>query len=144
MGFEIGDGSTIFMGAWVDCPRYLKIGKNSTINHRCRLDSRGGLNIGDNVSISAEVCILTAEHDVQSRIFEGVKDSVTIGDYVFLGTRSMLLPGVELGRGAVVAAGAVVTKNVPALAIVGGVPATVIGTRSADFEYSANYTRLFH
>lgn len=66
MPARIGEDSSIFMNVWFDAPRSLTIGTCSTVNQRCRLDSRGGITIGNNVSISAEVCILTAGHDVQS------------------------------------------------------------------------------
>jgi len=144
MKAKIGDGSSVFLSAWFDTPGGLAIGSNSTINQKCRLDSRGGLRIGNNVSISAEVCILTAEHDIHSETFAGVRSPVVICDYVFIGTRAMILPGVIVGEGAVVAAGAVVTKNVDAYTVVGGVPARVIGVRDITPEYSVIYRRMFH
>jgi maltose O-acetyltransferase len=144
MKAEIGRGSSIFMDAWLDTPGGLKIGEGSTINQRCRLDTRGGLTIGNRVSISAEVCILTAAHDIRSRGFEGTVAGVHIGDHVFIGTRAMILPGVTLGQGAVVAAGAVVTGNVEPYTIVAGVPARKLGVRRSDLDYTAHYRRLFH
>ncbi|KKQ96441.1 MAG: Acetyltransferase, partial [Candidatus Woesebacteria bacterium GW2011_GWA1_39_12] len=69
---------------------------------------------------------------------------VEIKDYVFIGPRAIILPGVSIGRGAVVAAGAVVTKNVPDFAIVGGVPAKVIGERkNKNLNYRLGRARLF-
>jgi acetyltransferase-like isoleucine patch superfamily enzyme len=143
MKVKIGRGSSIFMGAWLDTPGGLVIGNNSTINQKCRMDSRGGLYIGNNVSISAEVCILTAEHDIQSPDFAGVQDHVRIEDYVFVGTRALILPGVTLGTGAVVAAGAVVTKSVEPYVVVGGVPARILGKRNAALEYEVFYRRFY-
>jgi maltose O-acetyltransferase len=144
MKAEIGECTSIFMDAWLDSPGGLKIGFASTVNQRCRLDSRGGLTIGNHVSISAEVCILTAEHDVHAPDFIGVKAAVAIGDYVFIGTRAMILPGVTLGEGSVVAAGAVVTKDVEPYSIVAGIPARKIGNRQSELSYSVEYRRLFH
>jgi maltose O-acetyltransferase len=143
MSFQIERGSIIFMDAWVDGRRGLRIGPRSVINQRCRLDTRGGICIGSNVSISAEVCILTADHDLNSRTFEGRQRPVVISDYVFIGTRAMILPGVTLGKGAAVAAGAVVTKDVEPFVIVAGVPARPIGRRRDDFNYHVSYRRLF-
>jgi maltose O-acetyltransferase len=143
MKARIGAGSSIFMGAWMDTPRGFTLGRGSTINQKCRLDSRGGITIGNNVSISAEVCILTADHDVQSADLAARLSAVSIDDYVFVGTRAMILPGVVLGKGSVVAAGAVVTKSVPPYAIVAGVPARPIGTRNQELDYSVVYRRLF-
>jgi acetyltransferase-like isoleucine patch superfamily enzyme len=141
---RIGAGSSIFMHVWFDTPGNLIIGSNTTINQKCRLDSRGGIEIGNNVSISPEVYILTAEHDIQSRTFAGITEKVSIGDYVFIGTRSTILPGVSLGKGCVVAAGAVVTKNVAPYTVVAGVPAKIVGMRSADLDYDVRYRRLYH
>jgi len=142
--FDIGLNSLIFMEAWFDTPGNFCMGKNSIINQKCRLDNRGGIIIGDNVSISAEVCILTADHDLQSEQFDGRSQPVNIHDYVFVGTRAMILPGVTLGRNSAVAAGAVVTKDVPPCTIVAGVPAKPIGVRKVDPKYSVYYPRLFY
>lgn len=143
LGFEIATGSSIFMEAWFDTKKNFSMGKNSVVNQKCRLDNRGGINIGDNVSISSEVCILTGYHDPKSSDFSGIIKCVTVEDYVFVGTRAMILPGVTLGKGSFVAAGAVVTKNVEPFTIVAGVPAKPIGSRCSDLNYSATYTRLF-
>lgn len=140
---QIGEGSHIFMEAWFDTKGNFKIGKNSTINQKCRLDNRGSITIGDNVSISAEVCILTADHDLQRNDFSGRISPIVIEDYVFIGTRAIILRGVTLGRGSGVAAGAVVTKSVAPFTIVAGVPAKPIGTRPTDLNYTARYPRLF-
>lgn len=144
MGFEIGNGSHVFMDAWFDGRRGFRMGNGSVINQKCRLDNRGGITIGDAVSISAEVCILTADHDLQSRDFAGRTKPVEIADRVFIGTRAMILPGVRLGEGSAVAAGAIVTRDVAPFTIVGGAPAKPIGTRPQDLNYDASYPRLFH
>jgi maltose O-acetyltransferase len=141
--FDIGSDSAIFMETWFDTKDNFKIGNNSVINQKCRLDNRGGITIGENVSISAEVCILTADHDLQSYDFTGRTRPVNIEDYVFIGTRATILPGVTLGKGSAVAAGAVVTKSVPPFTIVAGVPAKPIGRRPTDLQYCISYLRLF-
>ncbi len=143
MHFSIGASSYIFMDAWFDAKGGFAMGHHSVVNQKCRLDSRGGLVIGDNVSISAEVCILTADHDVNSPDFAGRTRGVRIGDYAFIGTRAMVLPGVEIGRGAVVAAGSVVTRDVPELTIVAGCPAKQIGVRNGELAYACGYFRRF-
>ena len=73
--------------------------------------------------------IYNTEHDINDPNFNPVFGEVIIEDYVFIGPRAIILPGVEIGKGAVVAAGAVVTKDVPPFAIVGGIPAKIIGER---------------
>lgn len=121
------------------------IQKNSVINANCRLDTRGGIYIGENVSISNQVVILTADHDMDSSDMAGRTKKVTIEDYVWIGTRAMIMPGVIIGKGAVVAAGAVVTKNVEPFEVVAGVPARRIKNRMErkDYSYDASYKRLF-
>ena len=143
MKFKVEKGSCIFMYAWIDSKENFELGKNSVINQKCRLDNRGSIKIGDNVSISSEVCILTADHDLQSKEFKGRTRPVVIEDYVFIGTRAMVLPGVTLGKGSAVAAGAVVTKNVEPFTVVAGVPAKPIDQRTSNLNYNAHYCRLF-
>jgi maltose O-acetyltransferase len=143
MQLRVAPGSFIFMDAWLDTRGFFEMGRDSVINQKCRLDNRGGINIGNSVSISAEVCILTADHDLQSSEFSGRTSPVVIGDHVFIGTRAMILPGVTIGRGAAVAAGAVVTRDVEPFAIVAGVPARPIGRRPEDLRYRSSYARLF-
>jgi acetyltransferase-like isoleucine patch superfamily enzyme len=146
MKFSIGPSSSIFMDAWFDTKGKgsFVMGHHSVINRRCRLDNRGTIVIGNNVSISAEVCILTADHDLHSPACDGRERKVTIGDYAFIGTRALLLPGVTVGHGAAVGAGSVVTKDIPEFTIVAGCPAKPIGTRRArTFAYDAGYRRPF-
>ncbi|BAU63903.1 acetyltransferase [Stanieria sp. NIES-3757] len=141
--FKIEKNSLIFMNAWFDTKGNFKIGKNSVINQKCRQDNRGGISIGDNVSISAEVCILTGDHDLKCDNFSGRTRPVKIEDYVFIGTRAMILPEVTLGKGSAVAAGALVTKDVSLFTIVAGVSAKSIGNRPTSLDYSCYYPRLF-
>jgi acetyltransferase-like isoleucine patch superfamily enzyme len=142
MKFDIAPSSHVFMDAWFDSPHNFSLGAHSVINQKCRLDTRGGIRIGSNVSISAECIILTADHDPQSPTCAAREKPVVIEDYAFLGTRAMILPGVTVGRGAVVAAGAVVTRDVPPMTICAGVPARKIGERKADLDYRVDYGRL--
>ncbi len=110
----------------------LRLGARTRINRDCCLDARGPLWIGDDVSVSPEVAILTASHRLAAPDFALETRFVRIEDHVWIGTRATILPGVTLGRGSVVCAGAVVTRDVPPLAIVAGVPARPIGERPAD------------
>lgn len=144
MNFKIEKGSHVFMGCHFDCSGNLIIGKNSVINANCRFDVRGTIKIGENVSISSDVIILTADHDMDTINMQGRDRKVILEDYVWVGTRAMIMPGVTIGRGAVVAAGAVVTKNVEAFKVVAGVPAKVIKERvfRESFTYDASYKRF--
>lgn len=135
-GMKIGKGSTIHMGARFYNPRNIEIGKDSIVGEGSVLDGRDKLSIGDHVDIASEVMIYNSEHDVQSSDFQAKTAPVEISDYVFIGPRAIILPGVRIGKGAVVGAGAVVTKDVESFAIVGGVPARVIGERKVkDLNY---------
>ena len=88
--------------------------------------------------------IYNSEHDLESNDFTARTEPVEIEDYVFVGPRAIILPGVKVGKGAVIAAGAVVTKNVDDFTIVGGVPAKVIGERkNKNPDYKLGRARLF-
>ena len=143
MRFCIGKNSYVHRKSSFETKANFELGSNSTINQRCHLDNRGGIVIGDRVSISTEVCIITADHDHRESGFWGREKPVVIEDYVFIGTRAMILGGVHVGRGAIIAAGAVVSRDVPSYSIVAGVPARVIGQRREDLSYVASYAPLF-
>lgn len=129
----------IYGGAEIRSPRSIAVGEHSIIGHHAILDGRNGLIIGDNVSLGTGVWIWTAEHDPQSPDFATVGGAVTIGNYACINSRAIILPGIHVGKGAVVAAGAVVTKDVSPYAIVGGVPAKVIGERTQDLRYELTW-----
>lgn len=143
-GVKIGRGSNIHMGAQFFYPTNIKIGKGTIVGQNAFLDGRDKLIIGDYVDIASEVMIYNSEHDINAEDFHAINAAVEIGDYVFIGPRAIILPGVRVGYGAIVAAGAVVTRDVPDFAIVGGVPAKVIGERKLkDLHYKLGRARLF-
>lgn len=143
-GVKIGKNSYIHMGARFYLPINITIGEGTIIGDHCFLDGRAKLSIGDHVDIASQVLIYNSEHDINSDGFDPIEEPVEIDDYVFIGPRAIILPGVKIGRGAVVAAGAVVTSDVKPLAIVGGVPAKVIGERqNKNPHYKLGRARLF-
>ncbi len=143
LGIRLGDGASVHMGCFIT-GRNITIGDHSVINRRCHLDGRKGLTIGKNASLSPECYVITLDHQVNSPDFETVAGPVSIGDYTWLGARAMILPGIELGEGAVVGAGSVVTRNAAPYDIVAGVPARKIGERNRGLRYTLSYFPLFN
>lgn len=121
--------SIIYSNVHFESPWLLKIGHNSIINDHARLDARNGIIIGNNVDVSTDVRIFTIEHDPDSPTFDTKGGPVVVEDWVYIGTGATILPGVTIREGAVVACGAVVTKDVESWTMVGGVPAKFIRKR---------------
>jgi acetyltransferase-like isoleucine patch superfamily enzyme len=143
LGIPIGANASVHMGCFFT-GRNIRIGRDTVINRNTYLDGRGGLSIGSYVAISPESYIISLDHDPNSASFEAFPDPVRIEDYAWIGARAMVLPGVTLGKGCVVGAGSVVTRDVADFSIVAGVPSKVIGRRSGRMEYSPRYTPYFN
>jgi maltose O-acetyltransferase len=109
------------------------------VGRYCQLDARGGITIGRNVVIASHALLVTADHDPDDPGFAGRLGPICIEDRVWIGSRATVLRNVTIGEGAVVAAGSVVTRDVEAWAIVGGVPARRIGTRNRTQSYEIDY-----
>lgn len=122
---------------------HIRIGDNCVINREVYLDGRTGVVIGNNVNVSFQTCILSLHHDHNSPDFRAVGGVVTIHDHAWIGARAILLPGVTIGEGAVVAAGAVVAKDVEPYTVVGGVPARKIGERNREIGYLTRFSPFF-
>jgi len=136
-GMDIARGAVLMGNFRLRRPSRIQIGKGTVVGERVELDGRASLFIGEHVNISSEVMIYTLQHDYKQPGFENSGAPVIVEDYVWLSTRSILLPGIRVGKGAIVAAGSVVTKDVPAFAVVAGIPAKQIGTRPEDvLDYS--------
>lgn len=129
-GIRIGNGSTIHMWANFYNPNNIEIGKDSIVGEGAILDGRDILKIGNHVDIASEVMIYNAQHDINDPSFKAKQAPVIIEDYVFIGPRTIILPGVTVKKGAVVAAGAVVTRDVEENSVVAGVPAKEISKRT--------------
>lgn len=135
---KIGKGTSIHMKTFIDGQNII-IGKNTVINRSCYLDGRGALIIGNKVSISPHVHVITVSHDMNSPYFENVFTTVEIKDYVWIGSRVVILQGVKIGEGAVIGAGSVVTKDVEPFTFVAGVPAIKIKDRNRDLVYDPTW-----
>jgi len=136
---KIGKGSFIMKKTYFQNPNKVAIGKYCHINRDCIIDARGGIIIGDNVSVSHRVNVMTGSHDVQSPTMAGIFKPIIIEDFAWLGVGCTILQGVTIGHGAVISAGAVVTKDVNPYDIVGGVPAKTIGHRYENLNYHCRW-----
>jgi acetyltransferase-like isoleucine patch superfamily enzyme len=139
LGISIGRGTAIHLGCyiWFYGPSQIRragvrIGDNCRINRDCTLDVREGLVIGDNVSVSAEVFVLGAAGRVDGGRSREESAPVVIEDHAWIGVRAVIMPGVRIGSGAIVGAGAVVTRDVPPRSIVFGNPARPVATRPEE------------
>lgn len=142
LGMPIGRGRKLFMGQYVIFPYRVCIGDDSQINRGSLLDGRGGVMIGDGVSISHRVEVITGSHDIASKNFCYKCAPVEICDYIWVGVGAIILKVVRIGEGAVVTAGAVVTKDGPPYSVIGGVPAKK-AERPKDFDYKCQEPECF-
>jgi acetyltransferase-like isoleucine patch superfamily enzyme len=135
LGAKIGKKSRIDLHCYLRDASKLEIGTYSHINRRCLINAFEGIKIGNNVSISFNVSILSGGHDVNSPVFKCVGLPIIIDDYAWVGVNATILKGCHIGEGAVIAAGAIVNKDVPPYTIVGGIPAKIIGHRPRGLNY---------
>ncbi|RYY07625.1 MAG: acyltransferase [Sphingobacteriaceae bacterium] len=144
MKFKIGKGSSIHLGCKFNAVTEFNMGKNSTVNQFCKIDNRAGIYIGDNVSISPYVNLITADHDIQAIDFIGRQKQIIINNYVFIGSDAMILPGVVMETGSVLGAKSLLTKSTIAYGIYAGLPAQLKSNRRTDLDYQTSYIRWFH
>lgn len=126
-GREIPDSFNLFPPFYTDCGVNLHIGENVFFNSGCRFQDQGGIYIGDNTMIGHNVVLATINHDLNpENRGTNLPKPIHIGRNVWIGANATVLPGVTIGDNAVVAAGAVVTKDVEENTVVGGVPAKLL------------------
>lgn len=142
LGVRIGLQTSIHRNCRMYRTSHVEVGPNCVVLRETLLDGRKGLLIEHNVNISEGVLIFTLHHDMNSPTFDAIGGPVHIEHHVFIGARATILPGVIIGHGAVVAAGAVVTKDVPPLSVVGGVPARELRTRPDVLSYTLRYRKF--
>lgn len=128
-GTRIHDSFGLFPPFYTDCGKNLHIGERVFINSGCKFQDQGGITIGDDVLIGHNCVIATLNHVADpDRRGDMVPAPVRIGNKVWIGANATILQGVTIGDGAIIAAGAVVCKDVPPRSVVGGVPARLIKT----------------
>lgn len=126
-GKPVDETFACFPPFYTDCGKNTTIGKNVFINAGCKFQDQGGITIGDGSLIGHNVVLATLNHSLlASKRANLIPAPIRIGKNVWIGANAVVLPGVTIGDGAVIAAGAVVTRNVEANTVVGGVPAKVI------------------
>ena len=126
-GKKVDDTFRMFPPFYTDFGKNITIGKDVFINSGCHFQDQGGIEIGDGALIGHNVVLATINHDLNPK--ENRKNHyapIKIGAHVWIGSNATILPGVTIGDWAVVAAGAVVTQDVPTMTVVGGVPAKVL------------------
>lgn len=123
----VDDTFTLFPPFYTDFGRNIHIGKNVFINSCCQFQDQGGIYIADGVLIGHSVILATLNHDVEPSRRQFLKHApIHIGEGAWLGARVTVLPGVTIGAHAIVAAGAVVTKDIPPRCVAAGIPARVV------------------
>ena len=124
---EPGEGFCLFPPIYADFGKNLFFGKNVFVNSGCCFQDQGGIYIGDNCMIGHQVVFATLNHMLEPDRRAGMRPgAIRLGKNVWVGSHATILAGVTVGDNAVIAAGAVVSKDVPADTVVGGVPARVI------------------
>jgi putative colanic acid biosynthesis acetyltransferase WcaF len=132
LGMKIGRKVALMRGAKVIRPERISIGNNCIIGFDCFFGGEAGIQIGNNVNIASYGVLLGGHHDIDSPGFDSILIPIVIEDHCWLATRVTVTGGLRIHRGAVCAAGAVITKDVPAFQVVGGVPAKRIRDRNPE------------
>lgn len=143
-GAEVGRGVSILRGTTVLAIENLTIGDECSVGFRCLLDARGGLTIGNRVVIASDTHFIGGYHDLNRPGFLPVLKPIFVEDYTWLAARVTVECGVTIGRGAVVGACSLVRHDVPAMAIVVGIPAKVVGERPDHLGYSPVFRPWFY
>ncbi len=129
IGSPIDKSTTVFIPFYTNFGKHIKLGKNIFINHACTFLDMGGITIEDDVQIGPKVNLITENHPVDPSLRKHLDlKSILIKRNAWIGAGATILPGVTIGENSIVAAGAVVNKDVPDNCIVGGVPAKVLKT----------------
>ncbi|WP_051349404.1 sugar O-acetyltransferase [Chryseobacterium gregarium] len=126
-GHAIDESTTIFPPFYTNFGKFTAIGKNVFINHACSFLDMGGITIEDQVLIGPKVNLITENHPVNPDERQAlITKPIVIRKGAWIGAGATVLPGVTVGENAIVAAGAVVSKDVPDHTVVGGIPAKII------------------
>ena len=129
VGYRVDDGFRLFPPVYTDFGKNIKIGKDVFVNSGCCFQDQGGVTLGDGCLVGHNVVFATLDHDKRpGRRGDMTAAPIVVGKDVWIGAHATILKGVTIGDGAIVAAGAVVTRDVPPNTIAAGVPARVVKT----------------
>lgn len=142
-GAKIGKGSSIWRNTEILGMDNLRMGDDSVIAWHCQIDARAGLIIGDHVAIASHVLLVAGSHDLMAPEFWSVSAPIYIDDYAWIASRAIVAHGARIGRGAVVTANTLVSKEVPPYKIVGGTGAKPMGERPHNLNYKVGGRGLF-
>ena len=127
VGYRVDDGFRLFPPVYTDFGKNIKIGKDVFVNSGCCFQDQGGVTLGDGCLVGHNVVFATLDHDKRpGRRGDMTAAPIVVGKDVWIGAHATILKGVKIGDGAIVAAGAVVTRDVPPNTIAAGVPARVV------------------
>ncbi len=144
LGAKIGKNTVIYRRTDVLFPKGLELANNIAVGWFADLDARGGITVGDNTNISSHAKLITGSHNIDDPEFKASFLPINIGHHCWIGTGAIILQGVTIGDGAVVAAGAVVTKDIPAFEVWGGIPAKFIRKRNPEVTYQCGTAPMLH
>jgi acetyltransferase-like isoleucine patch superfamily enzyme len=144
MRFDVAKHSFIHLGCRFNCKGNFVLDEYSTINQNCQIDNRGGISIGKRVSLSPEVKLITADHDLYESNCIGRNRSIFIEDYVFLGYGALVLGNSKLSTGSAVGAMSIFRGETKPYGVYLGNPAVLKKKRPETLDYKMDYDRLFH
>ena len=144
LGAKIGKGTFLCRRVEVLLPKGLKLSDAVAVGWFAELDARGGITVDHDTNISSHVKLITGSHDIDDPDFTADFLPIHIGHHCWIGTGATILQDVNVGDGAVVAAGAVVTQDIPSFEVWGGVPAKFIRKRPLNLEYEIGSLPILH
>lgn len=142
-GAKIGKGSTVWRNTEIIGIDNLRMGVDSTIAWHCQIDARAGLIIGDHVNIASYAKIIAGTHDLEAPEFWSISAPIYIEDYVWVATGALIGHGAKLGKGCVVTANTIVSKEIAPYKIVGGSGAKPMGERPHNLNYKVGGKSIF-
>lgn len=144
MGAKLGRNTFPCRRVEILLPKGLELADNVAVGWFAELDARGGIIVEHDTNISSHVKIITGSHDIDDSDYTADFKPVHVGHHCWIGTGAVILQNVSIGDGAVVAAGAVVTKDIPAGEVWGGVPAKYIRKRNCELNYKIGAPPILH